>query len=1124
MFFIMIWNLFTHFTPMAQLPNAEHWPAAFRRGLSKINNVPVLSNPRIIIPMLVILTILYILASLNMPACRRAIARLHSRSVRNRLVDVAEVPYSPGIRRDFTPIIKSEAWYYRPVAVLTTILNGISGINRRIVAFFKSQDLKNDTILALGSILCYRFYSWMGDPMGILVEPNYLEWGGFMSTIRLNLYRAKSFDFVFYALYITFAVNEYGFQPILIALSSLLLLVIAYLAQAMSFMDRQSPEWQRAAMTEPRSGIPEDEGILTLLSGLVLVMPFLMALSWLAHKAHEQWRLVPRGPIKAASMAVVMFIPTVIVAGMRAVWFYLGAVPSSTDRNSEVDQPRIPIKQPFNIFKVKTPVQPPAPTTPRPVPRPQSRSSFPAPAAQGPASGYTRSQTDYEVIKRLPFLIMDLLFSRIKHLAEAILEHWMIFGPIFFLLALVLIPVLKGISFGTIFSFVFGWMPRMTSYIASLFSRVLQRILGSLDDALLAIEEAARVTPGGAPNFPRPSVPHTPSHSFTSSLPFTPRASHTRPARSTPWDFSFLWKTVSWIPGKMLPVFDGLNNILLISTVSLERVFGKFILNSLLAVIAGSLVWFDYSMCKSFQFSILFEVLLFIPTQIITSQLISYLVRSEISGPNLKEKKDYAIVIAFILVFRALKALVHGKQRPSSFSRPITRPCSNEYEPSDVTVIIPMKGSYVPDDITAYGSTEAQEKSSLFLRSLSAILANEPAEVIIATTGLEAHKKMNLVAARFGTHRVKVTSIMEPVYNLRRQFLKATDSATTDIICYAHAEVRWKENFLKNALAPFNDPDIGLVGVPVEMKRSYNMKSEHLTFNPKKFRARILQAHQTGQPPHPAAKWLRRYPFKVMNLIDYTFTDQGACYSILNYLECLHYQHFNHESASTNRIDGAVALVSAKSALIRTCIVQSTDFRFHFPHEKILGLLPVFGGMRSDAAHFITRKVREMGYQTVFQDTPSTTVQCVFNYWSLHAYCEAVTDRYSSMYRSNLASLRNDIFSNYPWTAYTMILSLMNASLIFDGALSYLLWFSGLDQLLLLFVLATLTYRAYEQYPHLRRYPGDWKLLPFGISFGYLESIFQIMGLLCAAFPEAEPEEPYVHVGFKGFGDGTCGG
>lgn len=534
----------------------------------------------------------------------------------------------------------------------------------------------------------------------------------------------------------------------------------------------------------------------------------------------------------------------------------------------------------------------------------------------------------------------------------------------------------------------------------------------------------------------------------------------------------------------------------------MESVFGKFISNSLFLAAGASACWFAIG----FKYTILSGILFFAPLQIITAQLIDYLVQSGICGSDLAEKRNYIMAIGFLLLFRAFKFFVHIRSSTPPADRPISRPYNNTYKPGDVTVIIPTKGSYVPDDMAALCSREGHANSSSFLRSLSTILENEPAEVILATTGLEAHKNMNLIAARFGTHRVKVTSIMDPVRNLRRQFLKATDSVKTDIICYAHAEVRWEESFLKNALAPFNDPDVGLVGVPVEMRRLRNPKSQHLTFNPKQFRARILRPPQPGHPRHPAARWLEMFPFNVMKLIDYTFTDKGRCYSALNYLECLYYQRLNHESASTNRIDGGIALVSAKSALIRTRIVQSTDFRLHFPHEKILGLLPVFGSMRSDAAHFITRKVHGMGFKVRFQDTPSTTVKCNFKYPGLDAYCQKVSDRYSSLYRSNLASLRADIYSNHMWTAYTMLLSLANVPLIVDGGLTYLFWFFGHYQCLLHFVGATFGYRVYEQYPHLSRYPRDWKLVPLGIGFYYLESLFQVVGLLYACFPEVEPE------------------
>ncbi|KAG4441867.1 hypothetical protein IFR05_002668 [Cadophora sp. M221] len=769
----------------------------------------------------------------------------------------------------------------------------------------------------------------------------------------------------------------------------------------------------------------------------------------------------------------------------------------------------IPVNQPTGIelSQVENPKQPDTPF------RPRSPSATSARAGQAPPNSLGWFEIDYETIKNLFLLVKNLLFFLIAHLTEAILEHWKISGPMFFLLALFYAPTLKETSSGDFFSFFFGWISPTASYFRSFFSETLQQTLGCLEDILSRFEEATGNTArGSAPNVSRPSVPYTPSNPFTSSNPFTPRVSYIPPTHSTSRAVS-LWVIVSWITKAVVTVYNGLGNIGSTINVNLQSLFGKFISNSVL-VAAGAII---FSLAVGFKHTILSGILLFGPFQITTSRWIDYLVQFGRGGAELAKMKNYIMAIAFLLLLRAFMFFMHNKPRQAPADRPITHLCKNLYEPGNVTVIIPTRGSYVPDDVAAFSSREGQVNSSSFLRSLSTILENEPAEVILAAASLETHKQMNLIAARFGTHRVRVTSIMEPVGNLRRQFLKATDSVKTDIICYAHVEVRWEENFLKNALAAFNDPDVGLVGVPVDMRRLRSPRSQHLIFNPKEFRAHVLRTPAPRHQRHSAAKWLRLLPFKVMNLIDYTFTDGGRCYSVLNYLECLYHQRLNHESASTNRIDDGIALVSAKSALIRTRIVQSTDFRLHFSREKILGLLPLFGGMRSDAAHCITRKVHEMGFKASFQDTPSTTVRCNFKYPGIDAYCQKVADRYSSLYRSNLASLRADIYSNHLWTAYTMILSLVNMPLIVDGGLTYLFWFFGHYSCLGNFILFTLGYRVYEQYPHLSRYPRDWKLVPLGIGFYYLESLFQVMGLLFAGFPGAESEYPHVNVRYKGY-------
>ncbi|KAL2062442.1 hypothetical protein VTL71DRAFT_6708 [Oculimacula yallundae] len=1117
MLILLFWNYLLSYFPSLQFNDPENWPTAFKNGLWKIVAASGLNHPRNIIIFLSLLFGLYILISINMVFFRLFISRFDT--VEGIPVDS---PISPKSPKSLPSPKISPAEPNEPLAVLpnifsrfviylcTAILNLISGFNRKAGNFFKSQGLNKAFILVCILALSYRAITWLGGPFTILAEPKALEWQAFDSAVRLSLYRAASLEFVVWGAFIIYSIREHGFKPFFAVLGSMLGIFVGVLSGVRAFMDTTSPEYQHASNTPPRRALPGDESSLTYLLGLLTVVPFGLIFSLIANQAHEKWLLIPRGPIKKNLLGFVMFFANIPAKIARGVWPFITVSPSpiesptvSSRHNSEIEPPSS--TNPFLIFfptaesrqgmpfPITVPSEPVSPVVAPPAPASPTfpTSSIPpkiSSVTQGDINDAINVESILTVIKyQLRMLVEGVLIQ----VQRGIQRFWAALVVLAVILAIIFVPSLNQ-NWWSILNQISTFASYSTSYLGETCEAIRQSLESVLPEPATMILQNDTFTGPSAPQ-----APFSPANPLISTSPvhFRPIAPSTR--------LGSIWAAFTGLIPK--------------SAALLVNILGRSATNGILFVVSCVLLWLQGSSNRYLNSRFFANLLVSIPILLLGFQICEYLKRFEIFRALIEEHSGIKLASACFILIRMVKTLCHGRASVPPIARFVSRPGSIEYQPSDVTVIIPTKGHYCPEDMSSDRTISEREDSDSFLESLTTILANEPAEVILATTGLEAHKRMNVIAARYGTQRVKVTSIMDRDPSLRRQFTTASNSVQTDIVCYAHAHVRWEPNFLLDALAPFDNPDVGLVGVPVDLRRVRPRHSQYLRFNPAQFRYHCLQETVAGLPAHRLAKYLKYFPFRIMNLVRYTFTDGGLTHSFLNYLECIYYSRFNHESQRTLDIDGGISLVSAKTALIRTVILQSTAFRFTFPHEKILcGQFPKKGGMRSDAAQFITRKVREMGYQTAFQSTPATFVMADFKGSSPNAYCETMSARYSSLYRSNLASLHSNVWLQHFWTALTMLTGLFNIPLVIDGGLALLLWFQGFQRLCILFVLGVLTFRVYAQYPYARRFPGDWRCVLFGVGFYYLDSMFQIKGLLTAAYPDAEPEEVFVNVGYKG--------
>lgn len=197
---------------------------------------------------------------------------------------------------------------------------------------------------------------------------------------------------------------------------------------------------------------------------------------------------------------------------------------------------------------------------------------------------------------------------------------------------------------------------------------------------------------------------------------------------------------------------------------------------------------------------------------------------------------------------------------------------------------IPLRADtvYKPSDVTVIVSSVGDfgEEFEMCIRS---ILDNNPARILVVTVGDTT--KAATVCKKLCPNTIEVMAIDEP--DKRRQFLTAVTSITTKITVTADDHVMWPKTYLQSALMPFDDEQVGEVGT---VKRVFREHGNTLQEN-----------------------WL-------------------------NYTAVIYLERHNYECTATYNIDGGVFVISGRTALIRTEIIQTIEFH----HEYLNGKLPLF--------------------------------------------------------------------------------------------------------------------------------------------------------------------------------------
>ncbi|QSZ35559.1 hypothetical protein DSL72_008429 [Monilinia vaccinii-corymbosi] len=397
----------------------------------------------------------------------------------------------------------------------------------------------------------------------------------------------------------------------------------------------------------------------------------------------------------------------------------------------------------------------------------------------------------------------------------------------------------------------------------------------------------------------------------------------------------------------------------------------------------------------------------------------------------------WSAVFLFLFVFKFLKIVVHLFSYIVLHSYKLP-PLHPTVLPSDVTVIIPSIGDFGAE----------------FIETVESVLANNPAKIIISTVGTK-----NLIQARrvveeimrtqcLPGRTIEVVAIHQP--SKRAQCVHASLIVKTDIIAYADDHVIWLPTFLHSALAELEDPCVGIVGTCKRVIRD------------------------------PGKNW----------------SD-----SIRNLIACLYLERHNFEMTATYNIDGGVWVISGRTCLVRTDIMQSIEYRQEFLSETFLGVGPV----GCDDDNFTTRYMLNHGWKTAFHNRPEAMIYTTLGTaggWT--KFTQQLLRWARSTWRSYSKTLFIDgqCWKAAPWTTYSMFTSgLFNIAIIYDPLLfislfqsdfyspanhagAYLAWVLLLSKL-------TKTWHF-----HMRNKKDMIWTIPVGILFSYIHGLIRLVALL----------------------------
>ncbi|TID15245.1 nucleotide-diphospho-sugar transferase [Venturia nashicola] len=386
------------------------------------------------------------------------------------------------------------------------------------------------------------------------------------------------------------------------------------------------------------------------------------------------------------------------------------------------------------------------------------------------------------------------------------------------------------------------------------------------------------------------------------------------------------------------------------------------------------------------------------------------------------------------------------------------------YRRTDATIIIPTVEPENPD----------------FDECIRSVLKNQPSKIIVVTVGekcfQDADRHCKQVLEDFNASNPLAKTTIEVIKaseaNKRVQLATAIRGVSTEITVWVDDHVFWpSEDFLPAAMAPFEDAKVGIAGMNKRVRR----------------------------------------------------VDQGTLFkNFWNFLGCLYLERHNFEITATNYVDGGAFVVSGRTSLHRSTVIQDPKFLRAFTNEYCL--FGWVGPINPDDDNFVTRWNVTNGYKVAFQNSEDSTIET-----TLGEYPKFLLQCFRwvrTTWRSNPCSLFTDrtVWRAQPWCVYAVYLtSLFNFALFIDTALVYLLhnskWSSTVHLVMLsCWIVAS---KMAKIVPHFKRHPSDLMFFPGQVVFGYVHTFIKLWALFTfwdvgwGTRDLAKVEEDGVEVGVK---------
>jgi cellulose synthase/poly-beta-1,6-N-acetylglucosamine synthase-like glycosyltransferase len=366
------------------------------------------------------------------------------------------------------------------------------------------------------------------------------------------------------------------------------------------------------------------------------------------------------------------------------------------------------------------------------------------------------------------------------------------------------------------------------------------------------------------------------------------------------------------------------------------------------------------------------------------------------------------------------------------------------YKPSP----IPASPSYTSRDVSVLIPTV--ENNEAFINCAWSICVNNPAYLFVIAVGQEMRgeidNSLHYLRNEFPTVNIQVHHTNAP--NKRRQIDTVIPLIQTRLTCMVDATVIWGPRFFDSALAPLEDPNICLVGTNKRVRRT---------------------------------------------------RDAGLFASFGNFIGCLYIERHNFECRAQNAISGEVFVISGRTNVVRTAIVQDLNFRIGYTDERFF--LQKLGPLAADDDNFIVRWVLKQGGGVKFQYDENARIDIapIGEFPRFFSQCLRWA---RTTWRSNPAALKiSHVWINQPYSVYSIYLaSFFNFALLIDPMLVYLLYHTDYVSesswtsiwLLLIWIVCSKMVKLITYFYRERR---DLLFFPFYILFAYYHSLIKLWAL-----------------------------